>query len=95
MTSSTSPVKKSSSYAAKRKGRPAPPEEEYEDTPETHKMRQELQAINQWLAHATLHTDAQQDDGSPIDTQKRTLQRIFNNGSFDEGGRLYGASGRT
>lgn len=65
-------------------------EEDYEDTSETHKMRQELQAINQWLSQANLYTDAQQDNGSPYDTQKRALQRIFNNGSFDEGGRLYG-----
>lgn len=66
------------------------PEEDYEDTPDTHQMRQELQTINQWLAEAELFTDAQQENGSPIDTQKRTLQRIFNNGSFSEGGRFYG-----
>jgi len=78
-----------------KKGPSAAPTMDYDDTSETIRMRQGLQTINQWLAHATLYTDAQQDDGSPIDTQKRTLQRIFNNGSFDEGGRLYGGFWQT
>jgi hypothetical protein len=61
----------------------------YEDTALTNRYRQEIASINTWLAEADLdlclETTAQH-----VDIDQRYLKRIFNNGSFSEGGRLYG-----
>jgi hypothetical protein len=58
---------------------------EYRDTPETHRLRKEMQDINAWLAQADIKCDL-----SKVLVNYRYLRRIFNNGSFEEGGRLYG-----
>lgn len=59
---------------------------QYEDTPETIRMRSELEEINAWLGDLDLYV--QTGDWVPDCSRKRLL-RIFNNSSFDEGGRLY------
>ena len=76
----------------------------YEDTPQTIKMRENLRFINNCLSRhlpdlrikdedyeplqSRLNRDA---DKTPIDFSKRTLIRIFSNGRFDNGGRFYRA----
>lgn len=71
--------------AQKRVGEDVPKELEYSDTDATHKLRQEIQDINAWLAAADISCDY-----PDINPNFRYLRRIFNNGSFKEGGRLYG-----
>lgn len=61
------------------------PEEEYEDTEETHRLRSELQTINAWLQAADIRCDSPR-----INPYDRRLRRIYNNGEFQQGGRLYG-----
>ncbi|HEV2682576.1 MAG TPA: hypothetical protein VGV14_18895 [Rhodanobacter sp.] len=53
------------------------------------RMRSEMIAINAWIAGASLWWlgDFKADK---IDVGQRALKRIFNNGSLDAGGRLYG-----
>lgn len=64
---------------------------EYDDTPDTLKYRKEMERINAWLAEADITFDTTQCyPKEPVDPRSRTLRRIFNNGSFTEGGRLYG-----
>jgi hypothetical protein len=58
---------------------------EYTDTPETQRLRKEMQDINAWLAQADIECDL-----SNVHAKNRFLRRIFNNGTFKEGGRLYG-----
>ena len=58
---------------------------EYRDTNETNRLRDEIRQINE--AISTLDIDC---CDSAIDTSQRVLRRVFNNGTFDEGGRLYG-----
>jgi hypothetical protein len=65
-------------------GGPAP-EVRYVDTAQTRQMRAEMQAINAHLAQADIVVT----DGG-IDSGRRRLRRIFSNGSFESGGRLYG-----
>ncbi len=72
---------------------------DYQDTPETMQMREELTAINALLAgtHIDLPgpmpqfvvVDEDELDEQPAPGQT-WLYRVFNNNSFDEGGRLYG-----
>ncbi len=62
---------------------------EYEDTPDTIRFRDELRAINMWLAEAGIELDRDAAEAL-IDTKDRRLRRIFNNGSFKRGGRLFG-----
>ena len=58
---------------------------EYDDNPETLTFRKSLQAINKYLAEAEITCDL-----SGVDTKRRRLRRIFHNGDFQSGGRLYG-----
>ena len=58
---------------------------DYTDTEDTQKMRSDLRAINAALANADISCLLEE-----VDTQYRRLLRIFNNGDFDQGGRLYG-----
>jgi len=51
--------------------------------------RGEMLRINAWLSQAEITCDFD-DDGYPRDVGDRWLRRIFNNGQFDHGGRLYG-----
>ena len=75
---------------------------DYDDTPKTERFRSNLTKINDCFvkhwAHlriedtevAKLSDRINQDpDKQPIDLSKRTLTRIFTNGSFEEGGRFY------
>ena len=60
--------------------------EEYTDSGLTMRLRQEMRAVNAWLAPAHLSADA----FPHIDTTDRRLRRAFNNGRFDHGGRFSG-----
>ena len=75
---------------------------DYDDTPKTERFKSNLTKINNcFLKHwadlriedtevAKLSDRINQDpDKQPIDLSKRTLTRIFTNGSFEEGGRFY------
>ena len=69
----------------KKPGQTQPVAQEYKDTEQTHHLRAQMQDINAYLAQADITSD------HPIvNLQDRYLRRIFNNGSFDQGGRLYG-----
>jgi hypothetical protein len=59
------------------------------DSEQVTRMRLQMREINSWIATANLawHGDAQEDK---VDVGKRFLKRIFNNGSLEVGGRLYG-----
>ena len=62
---------------------------DYEDTEDTNRYRVQIKEINRWLEEADI--DLMQFVGEPnVDTTARQLCRIFNNGSFTEGGRLWG-----
>ena len=74
----------------------------YDDTPKTEGFRSNLTKINDcfvkhWADLRIEDTEAaklseritQDPDKQPIDLSKRTLTRIFTNGSFEEGGRFY------
>jgi hypothetical protein len=71
--------------AAKKPGHKTADLVEYTDTPETHRLRDEMQTINAWLAQADIECTL-----TRVNANDRYLRRIFNNGSFEEGGRLYG-----
>jgi hypothetical protein len=60
---------------------------DYEDTVETHRRREEMRRINDWLEAADLDVDPASE---PVDLSNRLLRRYFNNSSFGEGGRLFG-----
>lgn len=60
----------------------------YKDTDLTNRYRQELTAINTWLAQADIELDWDEKTQN-VDTGRRYLRRVFNNGSFSEGGRLF------
>ena len=74
----------------------------YEETPKTEEYRANLLTINRCFSKhwpdlkikdteiAALQDRLNRDDDKlPIDLSKRTLDRIFSNGSFKEGGRFY------
>jgi hypothetical protein len=67
---------------------------EYPESRFTRSIRKQVQNINGHLQNAPIIvlTDplAETDDGQPIDPTRRTVRRIFNNGSWGQGGRLYG-----
>ena len=75
---------------------------DYDDTPKTEGFRSNLTKINDcfvkhWADLRIKDTEVaklsdrinQHPDKQPIDLSKRTLTRIFTNGSFEEGGRFY------
>jgi len=71
---------------------------DYRETRETRRMRKEVQRINGWLREAPIRIVGDEgpigvddDDGQPIDPTRRSVRRIFNNGSWQEGGRLFHA----
>ena len=73
---------------------------EYDDTEQTDRWRADLRLINEGLGAADIRFDADAvtaasaEDAlaiqSGIAIQERSLKRIFNNGRWDHGGRLYG-----
>jgi hypothetical protein len=75
-------------------GRSAPID--YRETRSTTLMRGQVARINKWLAAANIElvNDTGSfpigDDGMPIAVFRRSVYRIFNNGSWQEGGRLWG-----
>ncbi|UVK56353.1 hypothetical protein DBIPINDM_002951 [Mesorhizobium sp. AR02] len=70
-------------------------EMDYRETGRTRKLRKEVEAINEWLSSAAIYLSGSpsnlDEDGQPIDPTKRSVRRIFNNGVWTDGGRLYGA----
>lgn len=61
---------------------------DYPTTPDTLRKSEELKRINAWLASADISYST---NGDRVDhVNDRALRRIFNNGSFEKGGRLYG-----
>ena len=63
---------------------------EYVDTQCTDHLRSQLSDINQWLASAEIEFDPDAAPGWHTDDQMRQLRRIFTNGRFDSGGKLFG-----
>jgi len=64
---------------------------DYEDTEETIRYRHEMNRINKWLATAEIDFDpCVCIDAEHIVTEDRFLLRIFTQGRFDRGGRLFG-----
>ena len=75
---------------------------DYKETPKTERFRNNLRKINEclikhWADIRIKDTEVQRlaerinqdEDKDPIDLSRRTLVRIFTNGSFEEGGRFY------
>ncbi len=63
----------------------------YPETEETHRLRQQVQAINEVIAGATiLFDDEVVDPDRIIDVSDRMVKRCFNRRSFQSGGRLCG-----
>lgn len=74
----------------------APPID-YKKTRKTDYWRRQMYVINGWLAAASITLERKDGPlvrfdklGQPIDPNRRTLCRHFNNGRWDEGGRLFG-----
>jgi hypothetical protein len=64
---------------------------EYKDTPDVVRYRQQMHAINSWLADADLNVDESVvENGKLVDLNDRRLRRVFTRGHFDCGGRLFG-----
>ncbi|WP_048707819.1 hypothetical protein [Microvirga massiliensis] len=64
---------------------------EYEDTAETNAMRSQLKQINAWLDEADIFIiDDRNLTISGLDERERRLRRVFTQGSFERGGRLFG-----
>lgn len=59
---------------------------DYKETAWTIGARDKLREVNRWLTEANIEDDGWGD----LDTSLRTSYRVFNNGSFEDGGRLYG-----
>ena len=70
---------------------------DYPETRETRRLRKEVERINGWLREAPIRIASDEgpigvddDEGQPIDPTRRSVRRIFNNGSWQQGGRLFG-----
>lgn len=63
---------------------------DYDDTPETRRMREEVLEINGWIKEAELDAAAPEEGQGPVDLNQRRLRRVFNDGTFERGGRLFG-----
>ncbi|MEX1035035.1 MAG: hypothetical protein WDZ54_03710 [Sneathiella sp.] len=65
---------------------------EYNDTSRTRRYRKDVQAINSWLSEADLDFDPAAVEGKPplVDINDRAMRRIFSQGHFKSGGRLFG-----
>jgi hypothetical protein len=67
---------------------------DYSETTTTRRLRKQVDRINRYLRTAPIFllpdSQAETDDGQPVDPTRRAVRRIFNNGSWDQGGRLYG-----
>lgn len=63
---------------------------EYRDTPTTRLFRDQLRRINRWLDAADIAFDEAACPEKPVDPGNRALRRVFTQGRFDSGGRLFG-----
>jgi hypothetical protein len=66
---------------------------EYEDDEETRRMRKVVEDYNLLLRSTdiSLHPDAEKEpEHKPVDLDRKKTERIFNNGGWEYGGRLYG-----
>lgn len=63
---------------------------DYQDDAQTNAFRDEVHRINQWLAQADIKFYGLTASGEKVDTTDRLMRRYFNNGSFQQGGRLFG-----
>lgn len=61
---------------------------EYDDTPVTLKLRNQVRGVNSWLEAADIHFQASAHD-QPVDVHARRLFRYFAEESFSLGGRLF------
>lgn len=69
---------------------------EYEDDDVTIRMRERLQAINDWMEAAAITIDYKSLLlPRELPTQPRKMRRFFTNGSFKSGGRLFGGFWQT
>lgn len=68
----------------------AAPPREYDDTPETNAMREEMGRINAAIGNMDIGVDWPAGEKGAPNTARRFLRRTFNNGTFDNGGRLFG-----
>ncbi|KAB7740375.1 hypothetical protein F2P47_07530 [Parvibaculum sedimenti] len=62
----------------------------YAETPATIRLRSDLEMINTWLDEAELNFDEGLETKHPVDIDDRSMRRMFNNGAFNQGGRLFG-----
>lgn len=63
----------------------------YVDTPVTILLRAQMEAINDWIASASIDFDETVlTKNARVDISKRYLRRYFSNSSFEQGGRLFG-----
>ncbi len=62
---------------------------EYSETEQTRKFRDEVRTINEWLAGADIAFDEAWAT-TAVDDRRRELRRVFNDGRFNAGGRLFG-----
>lgn len=63
---------------------------DYPETATTRRLRKDVQRLNSYLDAAPLIVlPPSGADGTPIDPTRRTVRRIFNNGVWTEGGRLF------
>src|SRR5512137_989035 len=63
---------------------------DYQDDDRTVVFREQMHLINAWLAQADILLDSYFADLRGVDGTERFLRRIFNNSSFEAGGRLFG-----
>ncbi|MBU4566376.1 MAG: hypothetical protein KMY53_03450 [Desulfarculus sp.] len=63
---------------------------DYTDDDTTNAYRREVADINQWLAQADITFDEYYEGEKVVDYTDRHLERVFNNSSFEQGGRLFG-----
>lgn len=61
---------------------------DYQDNSITQAYRAQMTEINRWLNDANIDYPSSHD--KIVDTSKRFLRRVFNEGTFDRGGRLFG-----
>lgn len=63
---------------------------DYRDTPDTALFRSEMRTINEWLSAADLDWMGLDPSQASPGLSDRLLRRYFNNGTFSDGGRLFG-----
>jgi hypothetical protein len=69
---------------------------DYRETTRTKQWRREIERMNRWLQAAPIlviggpAVRLDRND-QPVDPHQRTLYRVFNNGDWNQGGRLFGA----